>query len=149
MRSLPTQAFLQFSDSMEWPELFPPCARTAAGFGVTLQAGPAVYLGRKEEVGLGDGLGCVCCNSALFAGEGPGRDTEIPEQFVPKAPVTVWDLYDDMNHVGDFSDSVDVVISFLPTAPSPTDSLCHLLEVSPCSGCLLQTWGRICEECQH
>lgn len=96
-----------------------------------------------------DALGCVCCNSAVFAAECPGRDTEIPMQFVPKAQVTVLDPRCDMNHVGDFTDSVDVVISFLPTATSPTDSLCHLLEVYPCSGSLLQTWGRICEECQH
>lgn len=95
------------------------------------------------------GLGCVCCNSATFAGECPGRGTEIPMQFVPQPQVAVWDPCYDMNHVGDFSDSMDVVISFLLTAPSPTDSLCRLLKVSPCSGCLLQTWGRICEECQH
>lgn len=76
------------------------------------------------------GLGCVCCNSAMFAGECPGRGTEIPMQFVPQPQVAVWDPCYDMNHVGDFSDSMDVVISFLPTAPSPTDSLPFVESVS-------------------
>lgn len=48
----------------------------------------------------------------------------------------------------DFCDSMDVTSSFLPMVPRPTDSCCHLLNASRCSGCLLKTRGRIYKDCQ-
>lgn len=124
-----------------WSEL----CLTSAGFGRS-GAGSTVYPLRRE-VDAVDGRGRVWCNRAVFAGS--------PWALIRNYPYS-WSL----NHKSLFwirvmtwiilKTFVSPWMSSSPSAHSsrPTDSCCHLLNKSPCSGCLLKTRGRISKDCQ-